>query len=94
MHHISEDVCQANRLAPLRPFDQGGHHRHRGLGDGTSLAVESDFFDPVPVEEDLNLDLVTAHRIGDMGLHGVIGELPLVPRVAVVLEDELLVQRG
>ena len=66
---------------------------------GSTAAAQSpsqrgyNLFNPVPVETDLNLDLVAAHRIGHVRLHGVIGELPLVPRVAVMLEDELLVKR-
>ena len=49
--------------------------------------------DLIALDPQLQADLITADRIGHVDLYTLRLKLGFVPRIAVVLEDELLVQR-
>src|SRR4029079_4733332 len=68
-------------------------HRGRRLADRAASAVEADLLDHVAVAEpDRDQDLVSTERV--LTLRERIGrvEQPVVPRVLVVIEDELPIQ--
>jgi hypothetical protein len=93
-HHGLERPDEVERLGLGAAEDRGGHHRRRGLADRAALAVDLDVGDPaLVVQVDVEDDLVAAERVESLdppGRRG--GQLAPVPRVAVVVEDDLPVE--
>ena len=74
-------------------LDEVAQHRHRGLADGASAPVEADLLDDVAVTEShRDEDLVAAERILTLGMRIRGIQQTVVPRVLVVVEDELAVE--
>src|SRR5690606_15128156 len=92
-HHVAELLEQGLGLL-LGLADQGpGHQRGGGDRYGAAGAVEADVADDAAlVGLEVERDLVAAQRIAALRLAIRAGDLAAVTRVAVVIEDDLLVE--
>src|SRR5690606_12760457 len=92
-HHGLEGPRQRPHLVDGAALHRGGHHRRRGLADRAALAPDPDVLHPVVLDVEVEDDLVAAERVEALDPHGRRRrELATVPRVAVVVEDDLAVE--
>ena len=82
--------CNLRRGTPL---DEIAEHRGRRLADRAASAVEADLLDDVAVAKPHgDRDLVSAERVLALGLRIRGIEETVVPRILVVIENQLSIQ--
>src|SRR5215218_378603 len=94
--HLAEQLLavELEHLARLPALDQLGQHRRGRLRDRAAAAGEFHVLDRLAVagEGDEDRDLVAAERVHSLGVGVGRRDLPVVPRVLVVVEDVLAVE--
>jgi len=75
-------------------FELSRHQRRAGLGNRAAGAVEGDLADAVAVEPEIHAALITAGGI--VAMRDAIGgrQFPAIPRPAIVIQNNLLVEVG
>src|SRR5690242_8725549 len=87
-----EPLEQANGLGAGLSLDGTGHQRGRGPRDGAPGTFEAHIVDDLAVHPDPHRDFVAAQRVVARGLSVGFRYGAVVPRGAVVLQDDVLVQ--
>ena len=73
---------------------QRGHHAYRCLRDRAALADKFRFLDLATLNAQLQSNLITTNRVRHMDLNRCPFQFTLVPRVTVMLKDQLLIERA
>src|SRR5215213_5383758 len=85
--------AQALDLLERHPDQLVGADRGRRLRDRAAVAVEAEILDPAVLHDDVHSELVAAERVVVVEVEVVLRQLAEVPRVLVVVEDEVPVER-
>jgi hypothetical protein len=92
-HHPLERAGEGTGLVDRLALHRGGHHRRGRLADRAALAVDAQVGDPAVLDVEEDDDLVAAQRVEALdAVRGWHRQLTAVPRVAVVVEDDLPVE--
>ncbi len=91
-HQLVELLEEAPRLADCLALDGFGHHRCRCRRDGAPGALEGDVLHDVVADRDVDRYAVPAQRVIPFGLAVRRLGPPEVARLAVVIEDQLLIE--
>jgi hypothetical protein len=90
VHHAGEPLDQARRFSPRFVLEQPRHHRDRGLRDRAAVPDEASVSHAIVNDPKLECHLVAAARIVHKHNGVRVRQLAAVPRILVVLEDQLL----
>src|SRR5262249_53684853 len=92
VHHEPEVLDEPQGVAHREVRRRLAHHRRGGLGDRASLPAMAEAHDRAALDRELQVDLVAAERVVRVDRDVRIVEVTAVPALAVVVQDQLLVQ--
>src|SRR5437667_4818954 len=90
--HCAKPLEDLFGLGHRLALEVGRHHRSRGPGDSATRTLKADVTDELVLSHDLNRHAVTAERVVALRSLGRTRQPPEVPRLPVVIEDDLLIQ--
>jgi len=90
--HVPEFLDHLLSVAPALALDCGRHHRGRSLANGARLTLETDSVQRVVVQFQRQGQVVPAQRVVTLGPMRRIEQHAPIARLAVVIEDYLLIQ--